>query len=206
MPSVHTQDGSPLSYPLHCLRFCAYIAYISPCDVECGFLTDASPVATAWINNCVGHFNHRYFMLFLIYLWGGCVYVAYNVYDLFWLCMSPHSSACRRATDSEILVLASFALVVSVILGVGVLLGSQVLLVSRGQTSIEDLDMPTAHSQYGVVRPYDAGLVANWRAFFGVRKRWHAIFILLPWPRDPTGDGYRWRSFQSATSALAFDV
>ncbi|XP_030842045.1 palmitoyltransferase ZDHHC16 isoform X2 [Strongylocentrotus purpuratus] len=36
-----------------------------------------------WINNCVGHFNHRYFMLFCIYMSIGCIYVTISVWPQF---------------------------------------------------------------------------------------------------------------------------
>lgn len=29
----------------------------------------------AWLNNCVGHFNHRYFFMFCIYAWCGVIFV-----------------------------------------------------------------------------------------------------------------------------------
>ncbi|XP_026678048.1 palmitoyltransferase ZDHHC16B-like, partial [Diaphorina citri] len=53
---------------------------------------------TAWLNNCVGHWNHRYFFLFMIYTVLGCaflmtfgleivykeVYLGYDPYDYYY--------------------------------------------------------------------------------------------------------------------------
>lgn len=36
-----------------------------------------------WINNCVGHFNHRYFILFCIYMCLGTIYVSLTSFGLF---------------------------------------------------------------------------------------------------------------------------
>jgi len=39
--------------------------------------------APAWLNNCVGHHNHRHFFLFCVYMCVGCFYVSMSGYPLF---------------------------------------------------------------------------------------------------------------------------
>jgi len=43
-------------------------------------LTSCAP---AWLNNCVGHHNHRHFFLFCVYMCIGCFYVSLSGYPLF---------------------------------------------------------------------------------------------------------------------------
>ncbi|KRY58544.1 putative palmitoyltransferase ZDHHC16, partial [Trichinella britovi] len=37
----------------------------------------------AWLNQCVGHYNHRYFYLTLIFMWLCCIYVVYGMRECF---------------------------------------------------------------------------------------------------------------------------
>jgi hypothetical protein len=37
----------------------------------------------AWLNNCVGFYNHRYFFSFCVYITMAAVYVTCVTYDLF---------------------------------------------------------------------------------------------------------------------------
>lgn len=39
-----------------------------------------------WINNCVGHFNHRYFISFCIFMWLGTLFVATTTWPVFYDC------------------------------------------------------------------------------------------------------------------------
>lgn len=40
-------------------------------------------VTLAWLNNCVGHFNHRYFFSFCLYMTMGCMYCSVSCKDMF---------------------------------------------------------------------------------------------------------------------------
>ncbi|XP_038070729.1 palmitoyltransferase ZDHHC16-like isoform X2 [Patiria miniata] len=49
-----------------------------------------------WINNCVGHYNYRYFILFCIYMWTGTLYVCISAWPLF----SEEFFDARKTFDS----------------------------------------------------------------------------------------------------------
>lgn len=40
-------------------------------------------IFSAWLNNCVGHYNHRYFFSFCLYLTMGCMYCSISGRNLF---------------------------------------------------------------------------------------------------------------------------
>ena len=35
------------------------------------------------MNNCIGFYNHRYFILFCVFMWLGTLYVCFTSFDLF---------------------------------------------------------------------------------------------------------------------------
>lgn len=47
-----------------------------------------------WMNNCVGYLNYRYFVLFLLYMFVGCVY-AVLVSAPHFLAMANHTGVSR---------------------------------------------------------------------------------------------------------------
>lgn len=63
------------------LLFCSPFVLVSPGVPACyTYWTELFP---AWLNNCVGHFNHRYFFSFCIYMTMGCIYCSISSRNLF---------------------------------------------------------------------------------------------------------------------------
>lgn len=47
------------------------------------FISPLNTSLSAWLNNCIGHFNHRYFFSFCLFLTLGCVYCSISGRNLF---------------------------------------------------------------------------------------------------------------------------
>jgi hypothetical protein len=45
-------------------------------------------VCAAWLNQCVGHYNHRYFFCTMAFMWLGCVIITIGMwpglYEHYW--------------------------------------------------------------------------------------------------------------------------
>lgn len=50
--------------------------------MACHGYTPLTPVA-AWLNNCVGHYNHRYFFSFCLFMTMGCIYCSISGWEMF---------------------------------------------------------------------------------------------------------------------------
>nr|SVE93633.1 EOG090X06RJ [Scapholeberis mucronata] len=178
-----------------------------------------------WLNNCVGHFNHRYFFLFMAYVVLGMIFlyifgaavilheltasdyssepIGYPVFNNGSHLLpvdgveeidvpSPRPKSWRRAFVVTEAILCS-----GILAALGALVGWHARLISRGETSIENLtnkDLREANSAQGgvFVNPYDYGSNENWRIFLGLSegRTWWCVF--LPSIHPPRGDGISW--------------
>mmetsp|Transcript_8015 Transcript_8015/g.19284 ORF Transcript_8015/g.19284 Transcript_8015/m.19284 type:complete len:707 (+) Transcript_8015:488-2608(+) len=155
-----------------------------------------------WINNCVGFYNRKFFMLFVVYAWlclmMVCVFGFVIVLDKVWRYLSvisPHNGpGFAVAGGLYNLVEARHVLMVLGQCG-ATLLGCtltnfmkfHVRLISENYTTIENLERDE-----GQKSKYDVGVRRNWEQVFGsnVLTWW----IPLPMPNSrPHGDGVRWR-------------
>jgi len=138
-----------------------------------------------WVNNCVGFYNYKYFLLFLLYLAAGCLYVACT-------CLLPvlFTNDFRRPRQS--MLLFTFMLSLSVLFALSLFVGWHTYLVATNQTTIEfysnRLDAMEARQAGEVWRnPYSLGVRANFEQVFGLSRR--SFSWLLPSFKAPPGDG-----------------
>eukprot|EP00047_Mylnosiga_fluctuans_P020715 m.95493 g.95493 ORF g.95493 m.95493 type:complete len:205 (-) comp8603_c0_seq1:12-626(-) len=180
VPTMHPQHGPPLPY------------------------VSLLPLTPAWINSCVGHFNHRYFFLFMAYIWTGCVYVSALSYQPFSTVAGPGAVVSGRVAYVNVSrgtqVAFTFVLTTAVTIALGLLLGWHVYLVSTAQTTIEFHTYLTLKSEAKArgerfVNPFDFGFRKNWETFFGlVEGRTFLRHVLWPSTHKPVGDGLSWRT------------
>ncbi|XP_038125097.1 palmitoyltransferase ZDHHC16B-like [Cyprinodon tularosa] len=171
-----------------------------------------------WLNNCVGHLNHRYFFSFCLYMTLGCIYCSISSRDLFLEAYDaietsfqtpppPHHSQNESVSQKCIIFL--WVLTSSVAVALGGLTLWHARLIGRGETSVERhinrKEARRLREQGKVFRnPYHHGRLNNWKLFFGVESRSHWITrVLLPSSHPPSGDGILWDHTFSRSDLLA---
>ncbi|KFW02665.1 putative palmitoyltransferase ZDHHC16, partial [Fulmarus glacialis] len=160
----------------------------------------------AWLNNCVGHYNHRYFFSFCLFMTMGCIYCsisgwemfrdAYAAIETYYQTPPPTFSFHQRAFHKSVVYL--WVLCSSVALALGALTLWHAALITRGETSIErhinKKERQRLQKKGKVFRnPYSYGSWDNWKVFLGVDMPRHWLTrVLLPSPHLPHGTGLSW--------------
>mmetsp|Transcript_73954 Transcript_73954/g.173629 ORF Transcript_73954/g.173629 Transcript_73954/m.173629 type:complete len:236 (+) Transcript_73954:44-751(+) len=142
-----------------------------------------------WVAGCVGFFNYRYFFLFLVYLWSGCVFVGITTAPLFF------TTGHRYVFARNVEIVFEFVLTVSVTVAVGFLMFWHVYLACTAQTTLEFYANRSNESSIGlcdlwVRTEWDLGWRLNLKHTLAVRgKEDNMLWWFLPTLRPPIGDG-----------------
>ncbi|XP_075890865.1 palmitoyltransferase ZDHHC16B [Nelusetta ayraudi] len=159
-----------------------------------------------WLNNCVGHFNQRYFFSFCLYMTLGCIYCSVSSRDLFLEAygaiessyQTPPETSPFTETTAHKCIIFLWVLTSSVAVALGGLTLWHAMLITRGETSVERhinrKETKRLREQGKVFRnPYHHGRLKNWKILFGVetRSQW-LVRVLLPSSHPPSEDGLVW--------------
>ncbi|OMJ92936.1 hypothetical protein SteCoe_4148 [Stentor coeruleus] len=144
-------------------------------------------IYAAWVNNCIGFFNRKFFLLLLTYVIITSWFAVFGLYfqaaeDLTTLLQVHHISSIHDLTN---ICFFSFLLALSVILTL--FFKFHVGMVKRNITTVENMDKKNL-ANYKI---YDKGLTTNFIQIFG-RNPLLWLFPLNGRSGMPHGDGIIW--------------
>ena len=138
-----------------------------------------------WLNNCVGHYNHRHFFLYMVFMVVGCSFIMAfgfeiffeEFYDNWWgdgsvnLDMKYHGQNIGVFTRRSLVFYEAF-MSSACFLSLGGLCLWHARLISAGQTSIEahiNRSEEKRLAELGKIyrNPYNFGARHNWYLFLG---------------------------------------
>ncbi|CAO1632148.1 unnamed protein product [Sympodiomycopsis kandeliae] len=149
-----------------------------------------------WLNQCVGLYNERYFMMFLFYLSTGCMVVVATGWRPFWKAAHLFDLWSHPLVPRPFMLLT---FILALIMGICLIImgGNHLLLVSVAETSVENSDAD--HYKHLAKRKgrhfrnvYDLGRRQNLALFWNITSDRGVIRALLPFHYPVYSDGWHW--------------
>jgi len=148
-----------------------------------------------WMINCIGFHNHKYFLLFLLYLCIGCFYVSF-------MGIGPMFFRDQKISQLNIFVMMTFVFSCTFAIVLSCFTAWQLYLVISGQTQFEFYGNQTKKSKMKkkgltFVHEFDLGSLKNFQLFFGTGRQWWTFSWMLPSLKTPPGDGINFPTISS---------
>lgn len=162
-----------------------------------------------WINNCIGFWNRKYFLLLLVYVLLTTYFVvATMLYDFVGAFMWELDTFYyqKKAYDEahlikSLLIQVSYILTCIIAILMTMFLRFHIYLATTNKTTIENLDKKSKPYR----SQYDMGEINNFQQIFGSNK-WLWPFPVFFSSGKPIGDGIYWPSnVQSSNSGVPQD-
>mmetsp|Transcript_92212 Transcript_92212/g.261024 ORF Transcript_92212/g.261024 Transcript_92212/m.261024 type:complete len:153 (+) Transcript_92212:1-459(+) len=141
-----------------------------------------------WLSNCVGFYNHKYFLLFLMYTVFSSCFADYQLVHALATCTLP---AGKKFMISQGVVLMSMLSAT-----LTPFFAFHCWLVAKNMTTIEFCENHCKRVDGCYVSRFDKGLLLNIQSIMGVE--WYKWPIPM-W--SPPGDGTRWEALADAKPA-----
>jgi len=197
-PPGYTPDKS-IKGPRFCFRCQEYKPPRSHHCSDCDRCTLKMDHHCPWVGNCIGYYNHKNFLLFLIYVVLGC---SHSCFLAIWrltrlvIMLNNPSRRVRNMVESWQLVtcIIAIVLILAVLIGVGSLLYWQLSCLWNNITTIEDWEIDREERKAKSERrrpikfPFDVSPGANFRSVLG-----ESVWSWLV-PIGPSGDGLKYRT------------
>eukprot|EP00356_Strombidium_inclinatum_P004382 CAMPEP_0170482098 /NCGR_PEP_ID=MMETSP0208-20121228/2268_1 /TAXON_ID=197538 /ORGANISM="Strombidium inclinatum, Strain S3" /LENGTH=159 /DNA_ID=CAMNT_0010754895 /DNA_START=360 /DNA_END=839 /DNA_ORIENTATION=- len=150
-----------------------------------------------WINNCIGFWNRKYFLLLLIYVllmtYMTAATLAYDFYEaIMWGFQVKFMATNDPKLSANIMIIFAFILDVTVACLMTAFLKFHIMLATENKTTIENLDKQGKPFK----SVYNVGGRENWKQIFG-QNPWLYPFPIFCGSGKPVGDGIYWPTTNS---------
>ncbi|PVD39528.1 hypothetical protein C0Q70_02162 [Pomacea canaliculata] len=132
-----------------------------------------------WINTCCGHFNHGFFVWFLLFAPCGCIHALcilipsiYRAVNFHYYYRLPNEPLVYLSVPAFVLTMFSVGLAIGVVIAVGMLFYMQIKSVLKNETAIESwiidkaLDRERSDDEGPFIYPYHLGWRRNLKEVF----------------------------------------
>jgi len=144
-----------------------------------------------WVNNCVGFGNHKYFYLFLVWVFLALLFFSCTLASDFLGCFSTISNHCSVTLMIDYIINGAFTV------SLGFFVAFHSYLIYKGSTTIEVFERKRSRlKQRG--RTYDLGWRRNVEEMLGTNK----LYWFLPTRAHCSGDGLTYPARDEAEGRL----